>query len=386
MDNKLLIRIALILFILSVVLFAVISTKDVLMPFSISFFISYLLYPLVWKIERRGVHRVLAILLVLMTAFLFFGTIGLILSSRISNMDIDLSQLKNEFDKRVDGMLESVESRFGVESDTVNRHLGRLSRTVFESGQTGAGKFFTATTTTIFQIVLLPVYTFLLLFYRTKTAYFILMISGRRNRRKVLQILREVSTVTTRYTGGLLLVVLILAVLNTTGLYVIGVPHALFFGTAAAVLNLIPYIGSFIGGSMPVLFVLFTYPDPYHTMFQVLVLFLAVQFLENNLLTPNIVGNNIKINALAIILGLLTANMIWGMAGMLIVVPVLAILKIVMQHFEELRPFAFLISDKGVSSHRVHIRLRWKWLVMTRRRIHRIRISCRNRIKKIKKQ
>jgi len=374
MNNQLLVRIALVLFILSVSFFVIIAARDVLIPFAVSFFFAYLLYPLVWRIERKGIHRVLAILLVMLIAFLFFGAIALILSSRLSGMEIDLSELKNQIDKRTDAMLETLELKLGVQSDTISEYLNKLSGTLFASGKAGAGKFFTATTTTIFQIVLLPVYTFLLLFYRTKTAYFIFMLAGRKNRMKVLLILREISTVTTKYMGGLLLVVLVLAILNTTGLYIIGVPHAFFFGTFAAVLNLIPYIGTFIGGSIPILFVLFTYPDPFHTMFQVFILFVSVQFLENNLLTPNIVGNNIKINALAIILGLLTANMVWGMGGMLIVVPILAILKIIMQHFNELRPFAFLISDKGVSNHELSFKPQWKWLIWVRRKWRTLRI------------
>ncbi len=382
MNNQGLARIALVLFILTVSFFVIIAAKDVLMPFAISFFFAYLLYPLVWRIERKGVHRVLAILLVMLIAFLVLGAIALILSSRLSDMQINFSELKDQIDKRTDAMLEALEARTGVESDTIGAHLNKLSGTLFESGKAGAGKFFTTTTTTIFQIVLLPVYTFLLLFYRTKTAYFIFMLAGRQNRMKVLRILREISKVTTRYMGGLLLVVLVLAILNTTGLYIIGVPHAPFFGIFAAVLNLIPYIGTFIGGSLPILFILFTYPDPFHTMFQVFILFVSVQFLENNLLTPNIVGNNIKINALAIILGLLMANMVWGMGGMLIVVPVLAILKIIMQHFDELRPFAFLISDKGVSNHKLNFKPQWKWLNWTRRKWSTLRLV----FKRLKRQ
>ncbi|MEL7587597.1 MAG: AI-2E family transporter [Prolixibacteraceae bacterium] len=382
MNNQTLLRITLVLFILSVFVLVIILAKDVLMPFAISIFFAYLLYPLVWKIERKRIPRVLAILLVMLIAVLFFGSITLILSAKLSNMDINFSALKDQFDARTDAMMESLEARLGIESATINRYLNKLSGALFPSGQGGAGKFFTATTTTIFQIGLLPVYTFLLLFYRTKAAYFILMLARRKNKKKVLHILREISTVTTKYMTGLLIVVFILAILNSAGLYIIGVPHAMLFGTFAAVLNLIPYIGTFIGGSIPILFVLFTYPDPFQTMFQVFILFLSVQFLENNLLTPNIVGNNIKINPLAIILGLLMANMVWGMGGMLIVVPILAILKIIMQNFDELKPFAFLISDKGVSTHKVSFAPRWKWLIRSRHQFKRFRIKAIRKFKR----
>ena len=359
MNNQQLIRVSTVLFIVSVFFVGIILAKDVLIPIAVSVFFTYLLYPVVREIEKRGIHRAIAILLVLLLSLIILGGIALFLSVKISNMDIDLSGLKQQFNEKIDSFLQVIEVRLGVQGDTITRYFSKASGNIFSSWESQFGKFFSATTTTIFQIGLLPVYTFFLLFYRTKTAHFIFRLAGRKNKRKTLYILREISTVTTKYIGGLLVVVLILAILNSTGLYIIGIPHALLFGVVAAVLNLVPYIGTFVGGLLPILFTLFTSPDPFKTILQIFILFSAVQFIENNLLTPNIVGNNIQINPLAIILGLLLANMVWGVAGMLIVVPCLAILKIIMRNVDELKPFAFLISDRGIENHKVKLNFKW---------------------------
>ena len=356
MKNQILIKTGLLLFIISTFIVGVILAKDFLIPLAVSVFFSYLLYPIVWSIERRGIHRAISILMVILMALLIIGSAGLFISVKISNMDINLPELKNQVDSKSDFVLNLMEQRLGLRGHTLETYLSKASENLFSSWESKVGSFFSATTTTIFQIGILPVYTFFLLFYRTKTAHFIFRLVGRKNKPTALKILREVSTVTTKYMGGLLIVVLILSILNTSGLLIIGVPHAIIFGILAALLNLIPYFGTFIGGLIPVLFVLFTYPSPFQTILQIFILFVIVQFLENNLLTPNIVGNNIKINPLAIILSLLLANMIWGIAGMLIIVPCLAILKIIMQNIEELKPFAFLISDKGVTKHHVNFR------------------------------
>ena len=106
-----------------------------------------------------------------------------------------------------------------------------------------------------------------------------------------------------------------------------------------------------MGGLIPILFVFFAVPDPVSMVFQIIILFAIIQFTENNLLTPNIVGNNIKLNPFAIIVGLLIANLIWGVAGMLIVIPTMAILKIVMRNIDGLKPYAYLISDRGTEKH-----------------------------------
>ncbi|HKJ40440.1 MAG TPA: AI-2E family transporter [Sunxiuqinia sp.] len=354
MKNQLLIKASLTIFIITSLLAAIVLARDFLIPLAVSIFLSYLIYPLVWKIESHGVHRAIAILLVLLMTLILVGAIGLFLSVKLSNMDINLPDIKSQMNIKTDAVLHLLESRLGLQSDTLDHYFSQASENLFSSWESKFGSLFTATTTTLFQIGILPVYTFFLLFYRTKTAHFIFRLVGRKNKPKALKILREISTITTKYMAGLLIVVFILSILNSTGLLIIGVPHPLLFGILAAFLNLIPYFGTFIGGLIPVLFVLFTFPYPFPTILQIIILFVIVQFLENNLLTPNIVGNNIKINPLAIILSLLLGNMIWGIPGMLIIVPTLAILKIIMQNIEEFQPFAFLISDSGTSEHRVN--------------------------------
>jgi len=363
MKKQILIKTALSLFILSVFTLFLVLAKDILAPFAISVFFAYMLYPLVWFIERRGVHRGIAIFLVILFALLILGSAGLFLSAKLSNMTIDFGELKNQVDNKIDNLQGLLESKIGINPETMDQYFNRATENFISSWQSIVGSLFSATTTTLFQIGLLPVYTFFLLFYRTKSAYFIFRLAGRKNKAMTLHVLREVSTVTTKYMSGLSIVVLILAVLNSTGLLIIGVRHALVFGILAALLNLIPYIGTFVGGLIPIVYVLLTSPSPFQVVLQIFILFSVVQFLENNLITPNIVGNNIKINPLAIILGLLLANMIWGIPGMLIVVPCLAILKIVMRNIDGLRPFAYLISDRGVTNHEVSMKKMWQKIV-----------------------
>lgn len=360
MKNHILLQTALSLFILSLFVLFLILAKDILVPFAISIFFAYMLYPMVWAIERRGVHRGLAIILVILITLLILGSAGLLLSAKLSNMTIDFEQLKEEVDGKIEYVQTILETRIGINASTMDHYFSKATDSLFSSWESQVGSLFTATTTTLFQIGLLPVYTFFLLFYRTKSAYFIFRLAGREHKAKTLHILREVSTVTTKYMSGLLIVVLILAILNTTGLFIIGVRHALVFGILAALLNLVPYIGTFIGGLIPIIYVLLTSSSPFQMMLQIFILFSIIQFLENNLITPKVVGNNIKINPLAIILSLLLANMVWGIPGMLIVVPCLAILKITMRNIDGLHPFAYLISDRGVAKHNVSLKKMWR--------------------------
>ncbi|MGQ7871187.1 AI-2E family transporter [Sunxiuqinia sp. sy24] len=360
MKNQSLIRAAAGLFILSFFFLVLILAKDILIPLAISTFLAYTIYPLVWAIERRGVHRGLAIIMVLLVTLLILMSAGLFISAKLSNMTIDLTELKTQMDAKIDSVQHMLEAKVGINPVTMDHYLTKATDSLFSSWQSAIGSLFAMTTNTLFMLGLLPFYTFFLLFYRTKTAHFIFRLVGRKNKAKALHIMREVSTITTKYMSGLLIVVLILAILNSTGLLIIGIPNAIAFGILAAILNLIPYIGTFIGGLIPILYVLLTSANPFETILQIFILFSVVQFLENNLITPNIVGNNIKINPLAIILSLLLANLVWGVAGMLVVVPCLAIMKIIMRNIDKLKPFAFLISDQGVSQHEISFKRIWE--------------------------
>jgi predicted PurR-regulated permease PerM len=330
-----------------------IMAKNILIPLAVSVFLTYLLYPLVNRLEKSGIHRIIASVGVVFLAVVLLGSVALLISIKISNMTIDLADIRSNFDHKTQAVELWMENRLGMKAGTMDNFFGDSFDNILVTWQKQLGNLFTATTTTIFQIVVLPVFTFFLLFYRTKIAYFIFRAAGRKNKAVALKILREVSTVATRYMGGILIVVAVLCVLNSTGLYIMGIKYAIILGVLSAIMNLIPYVGTVLGGLIPFSFVLFTYAEPFPALLKIVLLFAVIQFTENYILTPNIVGSSIKINPLAIILSLLFASMVWGIAGMLIVVPFLAILKVIMRNVDSLKPYAYLLSDRGNEKYKV---------------------------------
>ena len=348
-------KIALSLFIFSVVIAILVLAKVVLIPMAISVLLTYLLYPLTMKIERWGVHRGVSISIVMLTTLMLFGSAVFFVSVKASNTALNVELLKEQINKRSDSIMIRMETDLGLNKNTIEAYVKKGTSKITSSLQEKNGGIFSKTTTTLFQIALLPVFIFFFLFYRTKTAYFIFRLVGRQKRQATLKVLKEVANVSTKYLTGELLVILVLSVLNTIGLYIIGVPNGIIFGILAAILNLIPYLGMFMGNIITIVYVLFTVPDSSGMAVQVFFLYTFIQFLENNVITPNIVGNNIKINPLAIIIGVLLANLVWGVAGMLIIIPFLAILKIIMRNVDDLKPFAYLISDRGTENQKMHI-------------------------------
>jgi len=142
-----------------------------------------------------------------------------------------------------------------------------------------------------------------------------------------------------------MLVALVLGTLNSLGLWIIGVDYPLFWGFLASFLAVIPYVGILIGGFLPVIYS-FAITGAIWQPLAIITLFLFIQFIEGNIITPRIVGDSVKINPLAAIISLVVGNAIWGMAGLMLAVPILAILRKVMQQIDILRPISLLLSNE----------------------------------------
>ncbi|MDX1640253.1 MAG: AI-2E family transporter, partial [Balneolaceae bacterium] len=213
-------------------------------------------------------------------------------------------------------------------------------------------RIFTATANSILAIGLIPVYTFLLLFYRDKFEKFVHLLVPKEEEEIAENIIDKASHVVPKYMKGLFVVCFILAGLNSLGFYLIGVKYALLFGIIAAIFNLIPYLGTVIGYGLTFIFVLATQTPG--VALAVLVQFFIVQFTENNILTPNITGSYVQINPLVTIFSLIAGGMIWGLPGMFMVIPYLAMMKIVCENIESLKPIGYLLGTRGTETHTIN--------------------------------
>lgn len=342
---------------LTIILFiyGIIAAKQFLFPITFGILISYLLYPIANFLEKNSFPRILSIIISILVAIVVVGAIFLLFYRQFVNMLDEFASLRQKANENIEAFQQNLQSFLGLQNNRLEQFLkDQVSQFFGKKNQIAL--LFTATTDTIFKIVILPVYVFLFLYYRTKFAYFILKIVDKKNERTALNILREISTVAAKYMGGVAIVVLILCVLNSTGLLIIGVEYAILLGIISAFFNFIPYFGTLLGGAVPLLFVLLTADDPVYYAIRVVILFMIIQFTENNILTPNIVGGNVKINPFFIIVGLIVGGMVWGIPGMLVIVPFLAIARIICSNIKGLQPYSFLLGPKGTQRHSITMR------------------------------
>ncbi|MGM0647014.1 MAG: AI-2E family transporter [Bacteroidota bacterium] len=332
--------------------YALIAVKSFLVPIAFGFLLAYLLFPVADWLERKKIPRILANLITILAGTIVLVGISLIIYQRISIIANDFPDIAREGAVNLSEMVSNIGQYLGFDKDETRTFIQKETAIILESGSRYFSTIFSATTSTAVALGLLPVYVFMFLYYRTKFMYFILKTVNRKARPKVIHILRQISTVMVRYMAGVLMVVFILTIINSFGLHLIGMRYAIALGVISALFNLIPYFGTLLGGLVPFLFALLVQGDMLMA-FRVVLLFIVIQFIENNILTPNIVGGNVRISPFFIITGLFGASMVWGIPGMLLIVPFLAVLRIVFSHLDSMRPYAYLIGDEGTRKHAI---------------------------------
>jgi putative heme transporter len=318
----------------------VILCRDIIIPFAFAAFLALLVLPLVKRLERRT-GLTFAVVIILVASMIVFGLLGWLLVNQIINLANDLPDLTTKFEQFQLQVQKTLTSEFGIELPENEQMAKDIAKAV--SGYVGA--FLLSTTNTISTLVQIPIYLFLLLIYREKFKQFFLSLVPNNNQELAWK--KDIENVIQGYISGLLLVTLIIAALNTIGLLALGIEHAIFFGILSGVLTIIPYVGIFLGALFPFLMALITKDSAWYAV-GVIIIFTVVQFLEGNFITPRITGSKVSINALAAIIALLIGGKILGIAGMILAVPAIGIIKILLAYSERLKPFVILLGDDNV--------------------------------------
>ncbi|MCB0807059.1 MAG: AI-2E family transporter [Bacteroidales bacterium] len=329
--------------------------RNFLYPLGLGVLFAYLFYPLASFFEKNKIPRILANLLSIIIGISVLYGLLIFIYRRLQEFMIDLPQLEKQALRNIETIFAAIENGIGLTTDPEEGEIVNLTKKLFETSSEGIQNTITATFNTFFSIFILPVYIFFFLYYRNKFKTFILKLIPEDRHDQAEDILGEINQVTVKYMTGIFIVVLILCVLNSVGLLIIGVKFAVLCGVLAAIANFIPYFGTIIGYSIPLIVALLTGESPAETV-GVVILFIIIQFTENNILTPNIVGMRLRINPFFIIISVLFGGILWGIPGMFIIVPFMGMLKIIFDRIPHLRHWGYLIGDTGTEEYALNIR------------------------------
>ncbi len=328
------------LIIVTIIGFLMVIGRGILIPIVTSIFFSMVIYPLCHFFERYIRKRAISILitLILLTT-LIFG-LGWFLSRQFYPFFSQVDEILTLIPNTLQGVLNWLAQTFNLDIGTAKDWMANVSARIlnFLVGSIPNPSILVTT------LGLLPIYSFLFLLYRSSFKQFLLIQFSEEKRLAISRILGEILRLAQNYIYGLLIVVFILGLLNSSGLWLIGLPYPLFWGFLAALLTIIPYIGTFIGGTLPFLYALLHFATLWQPM-AVVAVFLVIQQLEGNLITPKVVGSSVKINPLVAIISLFVFGTIWGVAGLILALPMVGIIRLIMSHIEPLKPFAMLLGN-----------------------------------------
>ena len=342
----------------------IVAGKMVIMPLLTAVYISIVLLPVYRFFARRKVPNVMAIALSVLLLFIGVGLIIWFFSAQLSGLITDFPQIKKNVMLHVQSLSEWINSKahFSTEKqlEVFNEQSSKLLN---NAGSMIGGTVATFSSVFIF-LGLLPIYIFLILFYRNLLMRFIFYWFPVEEYERVSEGIKETESIVKNYLVGLLIQIGYITFLLGGILLLFGIKHALLIGVIFAILNLIPYIGALFGNLIGVLLTLTSSQD-LGPVVTVLVAIAVVQFLDNNILMPKIVGSKVKINALASIVGVVIGGSLAGIPGMFLSLPTIAILKIICDRTDNLRQWGVLLGDEVPKKNPMYVallKLRWRKL------------------------
>ncbi len=316
--------------------------QAILIPVMIATLFAILLGPVnnFFKSKLRMPHVIAVSVTVAIFMLLFIGIIFFI-SWQISDMMNDWGKIKSNVNIHLANLQSMVKENFNL-SEVEQKEM--IDKAANGSGTEIVGSTLLSVTDTLLNFVLLPIYTFLILLYKTHFIKFLGKLFKPADHPKVQEILAHVRISVQSYVGGLFIEMVIVSVMTTIGFMIIGIEYAFLLGVITGLLNLIPYIGILIAGILSMAASLTGSPD-LSIIIGVIVVNVVVQFIDNNFLVPMIVSSKVEINALVSIVGIITGGAIGGVAGMFLAIPIIAILKVIFDRIDELKAWGYLMGD-----------------------------------------
>lgn len=320
--------------------------QTVLVPLIIAVLIAFLLHPAYAKLIKWRCPRLLAAGLCIFVTLIFSLGVAALLVWQMSGFIKDIDMLKANVNNALDSILAWVE-------DKTSYDRGAQLTMVKEQGKNLVGNFgqyfitaLNGTASFLVNATLVAIYTFLLLIYEEKFNNVLnMLIKDEGKKASVKKMIADVSVVSKQFLKGTLIDVVIVATLCTVGFLIIGLEHAFFLGMLVALLNIIPYVGATLGALIPILVGLI-YSGDWKVVVGAAAVCLVVQFIDNNIVMPKVVGSSVSLNPLFSTIALILGFMLWGIPGAILSIPLMGIFKVVCDHVEELKPYGYLFSGK----------------------------------------
>lgn len=336
-------KLSLTLLAIGLVMLTIYLGQDIIVPLALAGLIAVLLRPLEGWLIRLGIPKLIAISIAVTLAVFLVSAVAVILSMQLADFSDEWPRLKRNIDQFYRDARRWIRREYSVSYRQQAEYLKNAQTKTLETFQ--GPETLGVVTGPLGTLILIPIYAFLLLYYRAMLLHFTVVLFAEEYKEKVLEVMGEIKSIIQSYMVGLLLETTAVAVLNCTGLLILNVQYALLLGIMAAILNLVPYIGGLVATALAVMVTFISHPE-LDVILGVVGVFIAVQVIDNNFLVPFIVGSKVKINALVSIVGVLVGGALAGLSGMFLSIPAIAMMKVVFDRIDGLKPWGILLGDQ----------------------------------------
>ena len=338
--------------------YLVIIAKEILSPLIFSCLFSILLLPLAAFLENKlRLPRSAASML---SVILMLGAIGLVLyviGAQLSKLAADWPQFKEQLTLTGGNLQSWIDTRFNIDAARQLNYVHSATTKAMASGTMVVGATVLSLSSILLFLVFTFIYTFFFLLYRALIMKFLVSVFLEENKMLVHDIIEQVQYIIRKYIIGLLIQMGVIALAVSIIFWALGIRYAFLLGLITGVLNVIPYIGIFVALVLSTL-ITFATATLLSKVLLVIVALVVVHLLDSNILLPIVVGSKVRINALITVLGVIIGEMIWGISGMFLSIPVIAVLKIIFDRVESMKPWGIILGDEEQKQNRLAKRLK----------------------------
>lgn len=319
--------------------------KPFLAPFAIAALLAMLLLPLARKLESKGLARGLGVAVCVLLLLAAIAGIVALISTQVAGIAEDAPKLKENIGKSLEKLKATISKTASISPEQQEKMLKEQQ----SAGGGKAGSMISGIMNTIsgmlVDTILVLVYIFLLLYLRSHLRNFMLRLVPAKDKKEAGEVMTQASGVAVKYLSGLAMMIGILWIMYGIGFSIVGVKNAIFFAILCGLLEIVPFVGNITGTGITILMSL-TQGGGSSMVIGILIVYALVQFIQTYILEPLVVGSEVKLNPLFTILAIVIGELVWGVPGMVIAIPVLGIVKVVCDHVGPLKPYGFLIGEE----------------------------------------
>jgi predicted PurR-regulated permease PerM len=321
--------------------------QNIIMPVILAFFLSIVLLPIYRFLRSKGSPEFFAIFLPILLGAVIIALVIWFFTGQVNILLAEYPEIRKNISRHLAELSGWINQKTNYSTPEQLKFINDQSDKVLANAVNIISGAANSITSILIYVGLVPIYIYLFLSYKSLLVRFVFIWFEKSEHKKVEEVMKETEHIIKGYLIGLMIQISYIVILLGGLLLLFGIKHALLIGVIFAILNLIPYIGALIGNIIGVLLTL-TNSEELLPVFIVLGVIAAVQFLDNNILMPRIVGSKVRINALAAIMGVFVSGTLAGVTGMFLALPMIAILKVIFDRSEMFKPWGLLLGDEVI--------------------------------------